>query len=57
MIIDHVEDVASLRRAAYPPLAEFADAMYWQAQGDPTRLAAYNAQVAAVKAKYPKREP
>ncbi len=54
MIIKHTEDVAALRRAAYPPLADFADAMYWQAQGDETKLSAYLAAVEAVKLRFPK---
>lgn len=42
------------RRMAYPPLAELADALYWQSQGDDSRLEAYLAQVAEVKAQFPK---
>jgi hypothetical protein len=38
----------------YPPLADLADALYWQAHGDETKMTAYLAAVAAVKAKYPK---
>lgn len=45
---------AEKRRAEYPPLADLADALFWQAQGDTTRMDAYLAAVAAVKAKYPK---
>lgn len=45
---------AQKRRAEYPPLADFADAMYWAAQGDPSMLEAYNEKVAAVKTRYPK---
>lgn len=47
---------ADKRRAEYPPLADFADAIFWQAKGDPSRLSAYLASVAAVKAKYPKEQ-
>lgn len=43
-----------LRRAAYPPLADLADATYWQSQGDASKMQAYLAAVKAVKAKYPK---
>jgi hypothetical protein len=43
-----------LRKPEYPPLADFADAMYWQAEGDNTKMTAYLAAVAAVKSKYPK---
>jgi hypothetical protein len=38
----------------YPPLTELADALYWQAQGDESKMTAYLAAVNAVKAKYPK---
>ena len=44
----------SLRQPEYPPLADLADALYWQANGDPSKMTAYLAQVAAVKNKYPK---
>lgn len=54
MIIKHTEDVSKLRRDAYPPLADLADALYWQSQGDDSKMEAYNAAVAAVKAKFPK---
>jgi hypothetical protein len=42
------------RRQEYPPLSDFADAMYWQLQGDASKMEAYLAKVAAVKARYPK---
>ncbi len=42
------------RKAAYPPLEDLADALYWQAKGNPALLAAYVARVAAVKADHPK---
>lgn len=54
MKIQHTEDVDRLRREAYPPLANLADALYWQTRGDSTKLEAYHAAVAAVKARYPK---
>lgn len=54
MKIVHIEDVSRLRQAMYPPLADLADAIYWQSQGDNSKLNAYNAAVAAVKAKFPK---
>ena len=38
----------------YPPLAELADAIYWQTEGDETKMTAYLAKVEAVKQKYPK---
>lgn len=54
MKIEHTEDPIPLRRAAYPPLSELADALYWQAKGDSTRMAAYLAQVEHVKRRFPK---
>lgn len=44
----------SLRKREYPPIEDLADAIYWQAQGDDTKMDAYVAQVDAVKLKYPK---
>lgn len=55
MIIYHNEDVDQLRRAAYPPLAELADAIYWQSRGQSGKMEKYNAAVEAVKTQYPKR--
>lgn len=43
-----------LREKEYPPLADLADALYWQAQGDETKMTAYVAKCEAVKQKYPK---
>lgn len=42
------------RRFEYPPLADLSDALYWQAQGDESKMTAYLAAVEAVKQKYPK---
>lgn len=42
------------RQPEYPPLADLADALYWQAQGDESKMTAYLAAVEAVKQKYPK---
>lgn len=42
------------RKKEYPPLADLADALYWQSQGDNTKMEAYIAAVEAVKQKYPK---
>jgi hypothetical protein len=53
-IIQHTEDYAALRATAYPPLADFADAMYWAAKGDTTKLEAYHARVEAIKQRFPK---
>jgi len=42
------------RAPAYPPITELADALYWASTGDTSKLDAYYAACAAVKAKYPK---
>lgn len=47
---------AELRRFEYPPIQDLADALYWQAQGDESKMVAYLAAVEAVKAAYPKPE-
>lgn len=43
-----------LRKGEYPPLVDFADAMYWASKGDNTKLDNYYAACEAVKQKYPK---
>lgn len=42
------------RAAEYPPLADLADAVYWQEKGDSSKMTAYLAAVEAIKQKYPK---
>jgi hypothetical protein len=42
------------RAQEYPNLTDLADAVYWQANGDNTKMQEYLANVAAVKEKYPK---
>lgn len=42
------------RRAAYPSMADFADALYWADQGDNAQLTAYFAACKAVKLQFPK---
>jgi hypothetical protein len=42
------------RKQEYPPLADLADALFWQANGDNSKMTSYLAQVAAVKDRYPK---
>ena len=44
------------RQPEYPPITDLADALYWSNQGDNSKLDAYYAACAAVKAKYPKPE-
>jgi len=57
MKIAHTSDVVLRRAADYPPLTDLADALYWQARGDASKMDAYVAKVDAVKAKYPKAPP
>lgn len=45
-----------LRAPEYPPVTDLADAIYWQQQGDDSKMEAYVAACEAVKAKYPKPE-
>lgn len=47
-------DYQRQRRPEYPPITDLADALYWQAQGDDSKMTAYLAAVEAVKQKYPK---
>jgi hypothetical protein len=44
------------RKQEYPPLADLADALYWQAQGDESKMTAYLSAVQDVKNKYPKEQ-
>lgn len=52
--VDAESTVLAERAANYPPLADLADALYWQSQGDTSKLEAYLAACDAVKRKYPK---
>jgi len=54
MQINHVSDYVAKRVKEYPPLTDYADAVYWDSKGDPTKMIAYLAKVEEVKAKYPK---
>lgn len=54
MKIEHKADYRVKRRGEYPSLVDLADALYWQQNGDPSKMEAYLAKVAAVKEKYPK---
>lgn len=42
------------RRAAYPPIGDQLDAIYWAAKGDPKPQLAIFELITAVKALYPK---
>lgn len=55
MNIYHVEDYRQLRSAAYPPLTDLADAFYWQAKGDDSKMIEYLRKCDAVKQQYPKQ--
>lgn len=43
-----------LRAPAYPPVEMLADAIYWQQQGDSSKMEEYLAAVQAVKDQFPK---
>ncbi len=47
-------DYSDHRRLAYPSAAELGDAIYWQAQGDSSKMDTYLAKCASVKAQFPK---
>jgi hypothetical protein len=51
---DNLAAILNARRVAYPAYATFADAMYWSARGDSSKLDAYYAHIDAVKAANPK---
>lgn len=42
------------RQPLYPPLTDFADAMYWNSKGDSSKLTAYYAACEKVKTDNPK---
>ena len=44
----------SVREPLYPPLGDFADAMYWNSKGDSSKLEAYYAACEKVKTDNPK---
>jgi hypothetical protein len=44
----------SVRQPLYPPLGDFADAMYWNSKGDSSKLTAYYAACEKVKTDNPK---
>jgi hypothetical protein len=54
MKITHKSDYKARRVKEYPPLQDFADALYWAQRGDPSKLDAYLAACDAVKKKYAK---
>jgi hypothetical protein len=52
--LDIQNQYKNLRRPEYPPLADLADALYWQASGDNSKMNDYLSRVESVKSKYPK---
>lgn len=54
MIIHHKGDYVKRRQEEYPDLAELADALYWEAKGDKTKMKAYLDKCDQVKTKFPK---
>lgn len=42
------------RQVLYPPISDLADAIYWQANGDSSKMDEYIAKVTEVKQKFPK---
>lgn len=49
-----LESCMHARVASYPPLTDLADALYWQARGNPEPMQRYLAAVDAVKHAHPK---
>ena len=52
--IKSLQNYQDPRSKAYPPLTEFADAMYWNSKGDSSKLTAYYAACEKVKSDNPK---
>lgn len=48
------QNYARDRSENYPPLSDFADAMYWASKGDTSYLEAYYAACESVKLQFPK---
>lgn len=51
---DAIEQAQANRARAYPPLADFADALYWQSKGNNSKMEAYLAACDKVKQDFPK---
>lgn len=54
--IKHDKDYREARAAEYPPLTDFADAMFHAKNGNPKPLDDYFERVKEVKNRYPKGE-
>ena len=50
----NAEQYKKTRKVLYPDIREFADAMYWNSKGDPSKLTAYYAACEKVKTDNPK---
>jgi hypothetical protein len=48
------KDYQRKRDMEYPPLADLADALYWQGKGDLSKMTEYMSKIDAIKSKYPK---
>lgn len=51
---DELEAFNEQRRSAYPPIEDLADALYWQANGDDSKMTAYLEKCRQVKENIPK---
>lgn len=51
--IDAAAAISAARAAAYPPMTDLADALYWQANGDRSKMDAYMAACELVKLTHP----
>lgn len=54
MKIHHKGDYVKRRQQEYPDLAELADALYWEAKGDNSKMKDYLDKCDQVKTKFPK---
>ncbi|WP_338848760.1 hypothetical protein V8J88_07540 [Massilia sp. W12] len=54
MKIIHTEDVQELRRKAYPPLEDFADAWYHMQNGNIAKIIEYTTHCGMVKERFVK---
>jgi uncharacterized protein YukE len=43
------------RAQEYPPMTDYLDALFWQTEGDESKMISYLAAVKAVKEKYPRK--
>lgn len=50
------KDYARKRKPEYPPVEDFADALYWSNRGDDSKLKTYLDRIDLVKRRHPKPE-